>query len=62
MVGYYDPIANDPTVVADPNPLASVGSSVTSAFTSLFGGAATSSNLNPMLLIGGALLLLVVLL
>ena len=63
LVGYLDPVANDPTVVADPNPLTSVGSSVTSAFASLFGGgAATSSNLTPMLLIGGALLLLVVLL
>lgn len=62
---YYDPIANDPSVVPDPSPLGAVGSTVSSAFNSLFGAstAAGSGSILPLVMIGGvALLLLAVLL
>jgi len=55
FTAYRDPVANDPTVVPDPSPLASVGSSVSS----LLSGA-TSGNILPLLMIGGGLLLVLV--
>jgi hypothetical protein len=56
LVGYYDPIANDPTVVPDPSPLSSVGSSVASTLSTMFG-----SGVNPVfpLIAGGVLVVLV---
>lgn len=53
----WDPIANDPNVVPDPSPLSAVGSTLSSVF-----GGAAGSNVLPLVMIGGALLLLVVLL
>jgi len=62
FVGYRDPIANDPAVVPDAVPNAA--SQVSSAVNQIFGGSGLSAspNLTPLLLIGGALLLAMVLL
>jgi hypothetical protein len=61
VVGYRDPIANDPSVVPDPSPIQQAGSSVLQSFglspsTSVF-GLSLSDLLLPGLLIGAALLL-----
>jgi len=58
FVGFYDPIANDPTVVPDPP-----AEALTSALSSLTGGASTIAGI-PItdLLIGGGALLLALLL
>jgi hypothetical protein len=56
-----DPIANDPAVVPDAVPGAAA--QVSSAVNQIFGGSGTAApNLKPLLLIGGALLLAMVLL
>lgn len=54
IVGYYDPIANDPTVV--PDPVSSPLSTLSSLFSS--GPVAGQSNLLPIALMAGAVLLL----
>ena len=62
FVGYYDPIANDPTVVPDPSPLTSAGSAVGSALSSVLPGSIAGIPLAdlalPALLLIAALVLL----
>jgi hypothetical protein len=64
FVAYRDSIANDPTVV--PDAVSGASSQVSSAVGQIFSGsstpAGTSPNLTPLLLIGGAVLLAMVLL
>lgn len=61
FTGYRDPIANDPTVVSDA--VQGASSQVSSAVNQIFAGSpASPSNLTPLLLIGGAVLLAMVLL
>lgn len=53
-IGYYDPIANDPTVVPDPSPLSTVGADLSSFIPPTIAGVPSMDLLIPL----GALLLL----